>query len=494
MHQKGALSTLMKELFIHISQQGIHGLYLMIFTLLIWLVFFLILAANPHNKLNRWCFFTGLIFSIGTFKEFLYYELGSLFLMPVTHAIPDWLYSILSGFFYFFSMPCGLVFALYFSHADTTSPKTFRVKQIFCFIPALLMFFVFPCTQILYYQDVQVFCLSVAAYNWFYGIILTVLLLRTIQKERLSAYYHQRTLVTTSILLPLWCWLIMAFPYHAIGLKGFSKTWQLNLLIVFVILLFIIYHAFHEGIWGLRIRREQYNWSTGEKILQKNAHYVRHALKNDLAKIAWCTELLSQSDTQEHTHTKELDIIRQSISHLELFLTRTQLYSDKIVLKLQFCNVAQLFEDLVKDITLADHKQLTIDFCDPEPLLCDPVHLKEVLRNLISNAEESIEEDGYIKLTYHCQKRRRQAIISVHDNGCGIEKKDVKKLSEPFYTTKNTHRNMGLGLYYCWNVMCAHSGRMQVHSVVGKGSTFSLYFPYVNINAQKGNFLWKKSN
>lgn len=478
----------MKELLVHISQQGIHGFYLMIFTLLIWLVFFFILAANPHNKLNQWCFAAGLMFSIGTLKEFMYYELGGLFLLPTEHAISDWLYSVLSACFYFFSMPCGLVFALYFSHADldTPPPITFRIKQIACFIPALLMLLVFPCTQTLHFQVTKAFCLSVAAYNWFYGIVLTFLLLKTIRKERLSAYYQQRLLVTASTLLPLWFWLIVAFPYHALGLQGFSKAWQLNLLIVLVILLFILYHAFHEGIWGLRIRREQYNWSTGEKILQKNAHYVRHALKNDLAKIAWCTDLLSQDDVQEHTHAKELDIIQQSISHLELFLSRTQMYSDKIILKPQFCNIEQIFETLSKDIALPDCKQLIIDFCDPEPLFCDPVHLVEVLRNLIYNAAESIKEEGTIQLSYHCQKRQRQAIISVRDNGCGIEKKDLKMLSEPFYTTKNTHRNMGLGLYYCWNVMCAHSGRLQVHSVVGEGSTFSLYFPHISINPQKG--------
>ena len=57
-----------------------------------------------------------------------------------------------------------------------------------------------------------------------------------------------------------------------------------------------------------------------------------------------------------------------------------------------------------------------------DPLFCDPVHLAEVLRNLIWNAAESIKEEGLIKLSYHCQKNRRQAVITVRDNGCGSKK------------------------------------------------------------------------
>lgn len=464
----------MKELLFHVSQQGIHGLYLMIFTLLIWIVFFLILVANPYNKRNRWCFFAGLLFSLGTLKEFLYYELGGLLFPPVAHAIPNWLYSVLSGCFYFFSTPCGLVFALYFSNSDLHNLKTFHIKQTACFMPPILMLILFPFTQILYSQSSTVFCLTVAAYNWIYGTIITVILLKTIWAKRLTENYHQYVLVASSLLIPIWAWLIMAFPFHALGLEGISKAWQLNFLVVAIVLVFILYHAFHEGIWGLRLRREKYDWNTGKKLLQGNAHYVEHALKNGLAKISWCTNLLRQKNVS----STELDVIERSVAHLEHFIACTQIYSNEIVLKSKFCNVADIFENLTAHNHLPDHIQLKIGCCDPEPLYCDPVHLEEVLQNLIYNAVESIKEEGVIQLTYHCRVHRRHAVISVIDNGCGIAKKDIKKISEPFYTTKETQYNMGLGLYYCRNVMLAHSGRLQISSTPGEGSTFSLFFPY----------------
>ena len=49
--------------------------------------------------------------------------------------------------------------------------------------------------------------------------------------------------------------------------------------------------------------------------------------------------------------------------------------------------------------------QLQTGTCDMDPLFCDPVHLAEVLRNLIWNAAESIKEEGIIKLSYHSQKK-----------------------------------------------------------------------------------------
>ena len=53
----------------------------------------------------------------------------------------------------------------------------------------------------------------------------------------------------------------------------------------------------------------------------------------------------------------------------------------------------------------------------------------------------------------------------------------VKQIFEPYYTTKAGGNNLGLGLYYCWNVMSAHGGSIRVTSEPGQGSTFLLLFP-----------------
>lgn len=61
---------------------GLPSLYLLLFVLVIWVVFALILLADARNKLNQWCFIGGMAFSVGVFKEYLYYGIG-----PVAHRL-----------------------------------------------------------------------------------------------------------------------------------------------------------------------------------------------------------------------------------------------------------------------------------------------------------------------------------------------------------------------------------------------------------------------
>ena len=91
-----------------------------------------------------------------------------------------------------------------------------------------------------------------------------------------------------------------------------------------------------------------------------------------------------------------------------------------------------------------------------------------MLKNLLINAADAGESRETIELSYTVS-RAGNAVISVKDNGRGISEADIRQIFEPYYTTKQTERNMGLGLYYCWNVMNAHGGRIEVKSREGDG-------------------------
>ena len=103
--------------------------------------------------------------------------------------------------------------------------------------------------------------------------------------------------------------------------------------------------------------------------------------------------------------------------------------------------------------------------------------MEEVLRNLITNGLEASGKTGVVSLAYHRFPRKRCAVITVSDTGHGMDADTKKRIFEPYYTTKSDGGNLGLGLYYCWNVMSAHGGSIRVTSRPGKGSSFSLLFP-----------------
>lgn len=460
-----------------VVMDGIPGELLLVFTLLIWAVFTLVLISNPKNPLNRWCFGGGMMFSVGTLKEFLFYGLGpGLVRRGIwSAAFSETLYSLLSAAFYYLSMPAAVIFCLYFHRTDQTHPRLFRRLRLLVYLPALLLALIFPCTQTLALQKEPVFCLAVGLYNWSYGLIGTGILIHILVAERLSAGFRQRRLAAASLLVPLWFWLVSAFPYHALGIPNLSKLWQLNLVVVLFVLFYVLYHAFREGIWGIRLRRETYDWSSGQQVLQKNAHYVGHALKNDLAKIEWCTDVLAAQGAS----AREVDILRRSASRLKEFVSRTQLYSQQITLCPNPCDVGELLRDLAEEYNGMPGPRAAVEVlpCDEEPLLCDGAHLEEALRNLLANAAEAAGREGRVTLSYRVERRRHRAVITVTDNGCGMDGETARHIFEPYFTTKDGGRNLGLGLYYCWNVMSAHGGSIRVDSTPGSGSAFSLLFP-----------------
>jgi len=69
------------------------------------------------------------------------------------------------------------------------------------------------------------------------------------------------------------------------------------------------------------------------------------------------------------------------------------------------------------------------------------------------------------------------AIVEVVDEGEGIRSSELSKIFEPFYTTKPPGRGTGLGLSICYSLVADHGGRIEVESVVGKGSIFRIVLP-----------------
>ena len=179
------------------TSKGLPGEFLLLFTLLIWVLFFLVYLGNRHNRLNRWCFISGMCFSMGVFKEYLYFTLFP----AVMQAWPGWMteelsldiYSMLTAVLYYFAMPAALVFGFYFSRMDERRPKLFRWARIGVFVPALLFGVFYPYLEPRYYQLYdRTYYLCAALYNWLYGVLLTVLLLGTLWRERRTAVYRQK--------------------------------------------------------------------------------------------------------------------------------------------------------------------------------------------------------------------------------------------------------------------------------------------------------------
>jgi two-component system, cell cycle sensor histidine kinase and response regulator CckA len=130
----------------------------------------------------------------------------------------------------------------------------------------------------------------------------------------------------------------------------------------------------------------------------------------------------------------------------------------------------------------------------PTPGLCqvkvDPSQIEQVIMNLVVNARDAMPNGGKLTIettitTLETEVARYQvgiapgeyATLIVKDTGCGMTEERKHRIFEPFFTTKDPGKGTGMGLAVCYGIIHQHGGTIEVESMVGKGTTFTVYLP-----------------
>lgn len=128
--------------------------------------------------------------------------------------------------------------------------------------------------------------------------------------------------------------------------------------------------------------------------------------------------------------------------------------------------------------TAAQNKQITL-LTDLQPNLltyCSSNHISQALQNIFLNAVQASQVSG--KVSISSQETNKQIQITVTDQGCGIAEADLNHLFDPFYTTQQVGKGVGLGLAISYGVIVdGHNGDITVKSEVGEGSCFIITIP-----------------
>jgi two-component system NtrC family sensor kinase len=148
---------------------------------------------------------------------------------------------------------------------------------------------------------------------------------------------------------------------------------------------------------------------------------------------------------------------------------------------------ANIVFTMMKD-SVAFEKQ----YADLRQLRCYPMELKQVFMNILVNAYQAIEEgrsrDGARGLIRIVTSEDEEGItVRISDTGVGISEADRMRIFEPFFSTKEVGVGTGLGLSTSYAIIERHGGRMTVESVVGEGSTFSVWLPFETSLTEAGN-------
>ncbi len=123
----------------------------------------------------------------------------------------------------------------------------------------------------------------------------------------------------------------------------------------------------------------------------------------------------------------------------------------------------------------------------------DEGQMEQVLINLVVNARDAMDEVGHLSITTENFTNRKEisvveeemppghwVLIKVSDTGCGIDKENISRILEPFFTTKDVGEGTGLGLATVYGIIRQTGGFLDIESTVDKGTTFSIYLPRIS--------------
>jgi len=229
-----------------------------------------------------------------------------------------------------------------------------------------------------------------------------------------------------------------------------------------------------------RIQRTQQQLIQTERLaaVGKLAAGVAHEINNPLAIIRTSIRIL-QAQTQENDPAMEtLKVIEEEINRASriirelLGFARPTPTSDVVAINAVVCGLEDLLKDnlhtkkIVPRIILAPglpQVQISAD------------HLKQVILNLVRNAEDAMPEGG--ELIIRTALKQDAVELSIADTGCGISAENLGRLFDPFFSTKAPGKGTGLGLSVSYGLVTGANGHIDVESEVGKGTTFRVQLP-----------------
>jgi two-component system cell cycle sensor histidine kinase/response regulator CckA len=220
---------------------------------------------------------------------------------------------------------------------------------------------------------------------------------------------------------------------------------------------------------------------------------VAHDFNNLLTAISGHTDLLLHRHNVGDNDYADLVQVRQNANRAAALVRQLLAFSRKQTLRPRVVNLPDVLGEVshLLNRLLGERVTLRIENApDLHLVKVDERQFEQVVMNLVVNARDAMSEGGTVCIRcYNCrvevETRRGRAVmprgdyvrIDVVDTGVGIPADALDKIFEPFYTTKKTGEGTGLGLSTVYGIIKQTGGYIFAESVVGEGTTFSIYLP-----------------
>lgn len=204
---------------------------------------------------------------------------------------------------------------------------------------------------------------------------------------------------------------------------------------------------------------------------------IAHEVKNPLASLAGSIQLLQEDTKPGSYEDKLMQIILRETDRLKNIVNDIQLFSKPRTDNACKIKIATAIEETVElflnDPEWNEKIHLTMDLNKDVCVFIDPLHLNQILWNLLKNAAQSIKGQGKIKIRLRLSNNNR-VYFTIKDTGVGIKPEDFNHVFDPFYTTKP--EGTGLGLSIIHRLIDTYNGVIDFESTSGKGTIFTVFF------------------
>ena len=222
---------------------------------------------------------------------------------------------------------------------------------------------------------------------------------------------------------------------------------------------------------------------------------IAHDFNNLLQGISGYTQLMLIDCAKRGEDICRLKGIEKATRRAADLIRQLLTFSRKIESDLRPINLNSEIQQIKEMLGRTLPKMIAIEL-DLDPHISDingdPIQIEQILLNLAINAMHAMPEGGRLAIAtrnisldkefcrHHLGARQGpHVLLTVSDNGSGMDQVTLARIFEPFYTTKTIGHGSGLGLSMVYGIVKSHQGYIECHSGAGKGTVFKIYFPLV---------------
>ncbi|ATX81344.1 PAS domain S-box-containing protein [Mariprofundus ferrinatatus] len=254
----------------------------------------------------------------------------------------------------------------------------------------------------------------------------------------------------------------------------------------------------HQSIEDYEALEERFHQAQKMEAIGTLVGGIAHDFNNTLAGITGNLYLLKKKTKVQPEIIKRLETIENLSFRASDMIQQLLSFSRRTIVQMKPLNLPPFIKETAKLHKVSIPENITLEYqvgSEAIYVRADLNQLQQVMVNLLNNARDAVQDRDDPRITislkrYSASKAFRHehpevdtqdfALISVADNGSGINENDLDLIFDPFFTTKDVGKGTGLGLSMVYGTVQTHGGVITVKSKTGKGSRFDIYLPVVD--------------